>query len=36
MQRVHQRVLTADELAEIFAKNTGKTIRFKETIVKNS
>ncbi|XP_075161588.1 uncharacterized protein LOC142234353 isoform X1 [Haematobia irritans] len=29
MQRVHQRILSDDELAEIFTKNTGKTIRFK-------
>ncbi|XP_073832081.1 uncharacterized protein isoform X1 [Musca autumnalis] len=31
MQRIHQRILTDDELADIFAKNTGKTIRFKAT-----
>uniref|UniRef100_A0A1I8PUI2 Protein krueppel n=1 Tax=Stomoxys calcitrans TaxID=35570 RepID=A0A1I8PUI2_STOCA len=35
MQRCHQRILTDDELAAIFAKNTGKTIRFKPADSKN-
>ncbi|XP_037805679.1 zinc finger protein 665-like isoform X1 [Lucilia sericata] len=29
MIRVHQKFLTQEELAEIFAKNTGKTVHFK-------
>lgn len=30
MQRVHHKTLSKEELAEIFAKNTGKTVHFKQ------
>uniref|UniRef100_A0A1B0A1E4 Protein krueppel n=1 Tax=Glossina pallidipes TaxID=7398 RepID=A0A1B0A1E4_GLOPL len=31
MKRMHKKTMTIEELAEMFAKNTGKVIRFKKT-----
>lgn len=31
MQRVHNKILTADELAAVFAKYTGKAIHFNSS-----